>query len=391
MAKVIFHIDLNAFFATAETLKNPSLIGKPIAVGGTGKKGVLSTASYEARKYGVHSAMPVHEALRLCPELIIIPGDYAWYEKLSRQFINLIYSYTDIVEQASIDECYADMTHAITKFAYPLDLACDIQKKLKERVGLTCSIGIGPNKFLAKIGSDYKKPNGITIIRKREIQNKLWPLPIDAIGGIGKKTAPILKQNGINYIGDLVKPENTYMIHKLLHKNADYFIDLANGIDHSTLCDFHELKSISQSTTFDINIIDYEQIEKVFQSLVKNVCARLASEQMSGNNICITIRYYDFETINRSVTLDKYVSNYDEIIGNCLSLFELHDKGKEIRLLGVAINNLKNNAEIDDIDLFNYYQSISNIDELIHSLNNEMSQNYLIKASDIIQKNKDKK
>lgn len=390
MVRIIFHIDLNAFFAAAEVLKNPSLANKPLAVGGHGKKGVISTASYEARKFGVRSAMPIYEALEKCPELIIVPGDYAWYEELSAKFINIIRQYTNIIEQASIDECYADMSDAIKRYEKPLDLAYDIQKQLKEKVGLTCSIGIAPNKFLAKIGSDYKKPNGITVIRKREIQTKLWPLPIEAMGGIGNKTAPYLKRYGINTIGDIAKKENEAIINKLLGKNAHVFIGYANGDDSNQLTNYHDMKSISQSTTLASTITEYEQVKYTFSSLIKQIVGRLTLEQVCGNNISITIRYYDFQTITRSITLDKYMSNYEEILSHALNLYDLHDKGKPIRLLGVAINNLKDKDEVDNIDLFNYYQNINDTDELIKSLNLEMSDNYLFKMSELIKDNKPK-
>lgn len=384
MANVIFHIDLNAFFATAEVLKKPSLAGKPIAVGGHGKKGVISTASYEARKFGVHSAMPIFMAKQLCPELIIIPGDYEWYMQLSERFIKLICQYTNKIEQASIDECYADMTEVIRNYEHPLDLAYDIQNNLRDTIGLSCSIGIAPNKFLAKIGSDYKKPDGITIIRKREIATKLWPLPIEAMGGIGNKTAPLLKKYNIITIGDFAKVENRKIIQEIMGKNADIFIGFANGEDNSPITNYREMKSMSQSTTLDDTITEYVQVKSTFTSLVKQIVGRLALEQVSGNNIGITIRYYDFETITRSKTLDRYVSSYEEIISNCMSLFEINDKEKPIRLLGVSVNNLKNNSEIDDIDLFNYFKNINDTDELIHSLNNEMSDNYLMRMSDLI-------
>ncbi len=386
MAKVIFHIDLNAFFANAEVLKNPSLKGKPLAVGGNGTKGVVSTASYEARAYGVHSAMSIYEARRLCPELIVVPGDYDWYEKLSHKFMHIIRTYTNIVEQASIDECYADMSEAIKRFTFPLDLANEIQNRVKNEVGVTCSIGIAPNKFLAKIGSDYKKPNGITIIRKREIESKLWPLPIDAMGGIGKKTAPLLKKAGINTIGDMANKNNEELIISILGKNAPIFISYANGNDDSIISDYWTRKSISESTTLNTTLIEYTEVKSVFSKLVRDVVERLTIERMSGNNISITIRYYDFKTITRSITLDKYVSNYEEIIANCMKLYEMNDKGKEIRLLGVAVNNLKDNTEIETIDLFNYYQHIEDTDELINSLNHEMSQNFLMRLSDITKK-----
>jgi len=185
MVRVYFHIDLNAFFANAEVLLDPSLKGKPIAVSGQTRRSVVSTASYEARAFGVHSAQPLSEALKLCPELEVVTPHFSWYHELSEDFMNIVRSYTDIIEQASIDECYADMTEAIRRFEHPLDLAVQIQKRVLNETGIPCSIGVAPNMFLAKMASDMKKPIGITVLRIREEQSKLWPLPNGDMRGVG--------------------------------------------------------------------------------------------------------------------------------------------------------------------------------------------------------------
>lgn len=385
--RIIYHIDLNAFFATAEILKNPSLNGKPVAVGGQGRKGVISTANYEARKYGVHSAMPVFEAMKLCPDLILVHGDYELYERLSKSFISLIYEYTPFVEQASIDECYADMSKAIKNYGKPLDLAIDIQHRVKSELGLTCSIGIAPNKFLAKIASDLKKPNGITVLRKREIKSKLWPLSIDAMGGIGKKTAPLLKQNGIITIGDLANPNNKTLIESILGNTSNTFIEYANGIDQSSILDYHEMKSMSQSTTINQDIIAYEDVKSVFIDLIKELTVRLTDEKLGGNNISITIRYNTFKTITRSRTLNHNTNSFEEILASALMLYEMNDRNEPIRHLGVGINNLKNMNTIEQFDLFvNNEEDETNI--LINELNKKLNSKSIIKASDLKEKRK---
>ena len=193
MARVYFHVDLNAFFASAEVLLNPSLAGKPMAVAGHTRRSVVSTASYEARKYGVSSGMSIHEAIRLCPDLIIQEGHYHYYEELSSQFIAIVSLYSARVEQASIDECYVDMTETIRMYERPLDLAWELQQRIRRETGLQCSIGIGPNLFLAKMASDMKKPMGITVLRIRDVPSIMWPLPIKDMRGIGKKTLPYME------------------------------------------------------------------------------------------------------------------------------------------------------------------------------------------------------
>lgn len=208
MSKVIMHIDLNAFFATAETIKDPSLEGLPLVVAGTSRRGIVSTASYEARKYGIHSAMPTYQARQLCSNLIILPGDYEYYQKLSNEFFEYLKTYSSIIEPASIDEGYVDITEQITNVNDPMKYLRDIQNGLYEKTKLKCSIGIGPTKFLAKMASDMKKPMGITIIRRKDIQKILWPLPIKDMFGIGKKTFPRLESLGIYKIGDLATTES---------------------------------------------------------------------------------------------------------------------------------------------------------------------------------------
>ena len=203
MSKIILHIDLNAFFATAECIRDPSLIGKPVIVGGLTSRGVVSTCSYEARAYGVHSAMPIFKAKELCPDGIYLQGDYRYYEMLSRSFFSYIYNFSPIIEEASIDECFVDMTKPLSHVSDPIPYLENLRDGLFKELGLKCSIGIGPTKFLAKMASDMKKPMGITIIRKKDIPNMLYPLKIGDFFGIGKKSVPRLNLIGIYTIGDL--------------------------------------------------------------------------------------------------------------------------------------------------------------------------------------------
>ena len=181
MAKVYFHIDLNAFFANAEIIRDPSLKGKPLVISGSTRRSVVSTASYEARQYGIHSAMPLSEAEALCPQLVIVEHHFPLYVELSEQFIKIVSEYVDDLEQASIDECYVDVTNAITKYEKPLDLAWTIQKRIMNELHLPCSIGVAPNMFLAKMASEMKKPLGITVLRIRDVPSKMWPLPISSM------------------------------------------------------------------------------------------------------------------------------------------------------------------------------------------------------------------
>ena len=203
MAKIIAHIDLNAFFATCEVLRDPSLKGKPLIVGHVGRSGIVSTCSYEARAFGVHSGQPTFQALRLCPDVVVVEPHFRDYEVYSRSFFSYVREVTPLIEVASIDECYADMTKALSGVKDPVAFLRKMQWDLRERTGLNCSIGVAPTKWLAKMGSDMKKPMGLVLIRRRDIQNVLYPLPIESFWGIGKKTAPRLREQGILTIGDL--------------------------------------------------------------------------------------------------------------------------------------------------------------------------------------------
>ena len=205
MSKVIAHIDLNQFFVRCEEIKKPSLIGKPVAVGGDGRKGIVSTCSYEARKYGIHSGMPTFQAKMLCKNLIILPGDYKFYELMSKEFIAYVRKFTRHIEQMSIDECFCDFTELFknNNIKEPYAFLKRLQDGLFNKTKLKCSIGVAPTKFLAKMGSDYKKPMGITIIRKKDIQDILFPLPVKDLFGIGKKTYPKIERAGYKTIGDL--------------------------------------------------------------------------------------------------------------------------------------------------------------------------------------------
>ena len=228
MARVYFHIDMNAFFVNAEILLDPSLKGKPVAVSGTTRRSVVSTASYEARAFGVHSAQPIQEAIKLCPDLVIVGGHYQYYRELSEQFMNIVKRYTSEIEQASIDECYADVTETIMKMARPLDLAVRIQKEILTEIGLPCSIGVGPNMFLAKMASDMKKPMGITVLRIRDVEDKMWPLPIGDMRGVGKKTEPLLLALGIRTIGDLARYKDMAKLDKIFGKNTQFMMKRAH-------------------------------------------------------------------------------------------------------------------------------------------------------------------
>lgn len=355
MSRIYFHIDLNAFYANAEILLNPELKGKPIVVCGRTRRSVVSTASYEARAFGIHSAMPLGEALQLCPELIVVDHHFAWYSELSNDFMNIIRSYTKEIEQASVDECYADVTEVIQRYEKPLDLAWEIQKRVLHELGLPCSIGVGPNLFLAKMASDMKKPLGITVLRVREVERKLWPLPIEDMRGIGNKTVPYLKDLGIHTIGDLANYQDLEALRPILGKNTEDIIAQAHGHDDRPLTKEWDAKSMGVSETFLDDVTDYDEIRGFLRMLARRLSKRMQEEKTLGKTMSIRIKYYDFHTTDRSKKLETGIWKSDDIYVNALSIFDEHWNDEPIRLLGISFGELIHKDSVDNqLSLFDY-------------------------------------
>lgn len=387
--RVIFHIDLNAFFANAEILKNSALEGQPLAVSGLNRRSVVCTASYEARCFGVHSAMPLHMALKKCPQLVVVQGTYAWYEELSERFFRFLKRFSPYIEPASIDECFLDVTEAIKAYKRPLDLAWVIQKSVYDELHLPCSIGVAPNKFLAKMASDMRKPMGITVLRKQEVPKKLWPLSIADMFGIGKKTVPLLQQHGIHTIGDLAAVENEAKIMTLLGKHAYHMIQNARGNGTNQLSYNTSVQSISQSTTLDRDISDYNEVKTVFKRLAHALSQRAKQDDIKGSLLSITIRYYDFTNAVRSISMPGYTNEEAVLLEHALLLFDQNSNGKEIRHLGIGLGSLySSKRSIDQISLFqNEEAKIKNAVDVVSELNRQLPTAHFMRASDIL-KNK---
>ena len=386
--RVIFHIDLNSFFASAEVLKNSALEGQPVVVAGMHRRSVVSTASYEARNYGVHSAMPLHMALEKCPQLVVVQGDYAWYEELSIRFFNYVKRFSPYLEPASIDECYIDVTEAIRAYKRPLDLAWRIQKGVYEDLRLPCSIGVGPNKFLAKMASNMRKPMGITVLRRQEIERKLWPLSIADMFGIGKKTVPLLERQGIYTIGDFANPANEAKIMALMGKHAYQLIQNARGFGSNRVDYNTSVQSISQSTTLDTNIVEYEEVKSVFKRLANKLSQRAKQEDLRGALISISIRYADFTNAVRSTTISEYTNDADVLLEHALLLFDQHNNGKEIRHLGIGLGSLF--SKMRTVDQINLFQDVkaepTDSTDILKQLNKQLSTGKLMKASELLKK-----
>ncbi|MBR0033746.1 MAG: DNA polymerase IV [Bacilli bacterium] len=395
MSKIILHIDLNTFFVRCEELVNPTLIGKPVIIGHSGRGGIVSTCSYEARKYGVHSGQPTFKALELCPNAIVIPGHYELYSRKSKEFFNFVKQYSPIIEKASIDECYVDMTKQLSNVKDVVKYLEDFQNKLLQTIGLKCSIGVAPTKFLAKMASDMKKPMGITIIRRKDVRKMLDPLPISSFYGIGKKTAPRLEAIGIKTIGDLAKLVNE---DNLEVKNAFgkfYYVikDWINGYGSDEVdVEPWDPKSIGHSTTFIRDSSDFEEIKGYLRDLSKEVSDEAKQKDKIGSNVQLVLKTNDFKMINRSVKLNKPTNDFETIFNEASILLEKNLNGQEIRLCGVTLQNLIYASDyVEQLSIFDNFDENDEKNatrDLIRELNRRMKSETFMRASDILKEKK---
>lgn len=389
MAKVIVHIDLNAFFVRAEEIRNPLLENKPVAIGHLGRGGVVSTCSYEARKYGVRSAMPMNKAIKLCPNLIIIPGDYRFYVTLSHEFKNFIRQITPLVESASIDELYADFTNVVKGKKNIEAYFRKIQSDLYKKTSLKCSIGVGPTKFLAKMGSDYQKPMGLTIIRRKDIKNILYPLPIEDMYGVGKKTAPRLKHIGIKTIGDLADRlnNNDQDTFNIIGKFSEELKLWVNGYgSDEIITEYDDPKSIGNSTTLASDTNEFDIIKNTFEILSEEVSMRAKKESMIGNTIQIMVKDTEYRPHNKSITIDHTTNDAKEIFNVALKLYEKNFLDMTLRAVGVTLQNLVNIKDVSiQMTFFDYekHEEENKTKLLINDLNRKIKGAPLKRASEV--------
>ncbi|MBI9015786.1 MAG: DNA polymerase IV [Phycisphaerae bacterium] len=338
----ILHIDMDAFFASVEQLDNPQLRGKTVMVGGSSKqRGVVAACSYEARKFGVHSAMPMIQATRLCPHGTVMPVRMARYVEISRKIHHIFHNFTPFVEPLSIDEAFLDVTGCIKLMGSAETIGQNIKKEIKEKIGLTASVGLAPNKFLAKLASDLDKPDGFVIITDQNKQQILDALPISRIWGIGKVTAEKLNKIGIKTIAQLRNTSPDYL-RKILNNQTETILNLAQGIDNRNVETATEAKSISAEQTFAKDIDTKETLLEILQGQVEEVSARLRAEFFQTRTITLKMRYSDFRTITKSQTLQQPTNTTHVLLQEAQDIFNnwhKHTAGP-LRLLGFGAANL---------------------------------------------------
>lgn len=342
---------MDAFFASVEQRDHPELKGKPLVVGGSvDQRGVVAAASYEARTYGIRSAMPMAKAIQLCPEVIRRPCDFALYKKVSDRIRAIFQQCTDRIEPVSLDEAYLDVSDQAMDFNHACLLAERIKSSILAQTQLTASIGIGPNKFLAKIASDYKKPNGFYVIYPELVFDFLTPLPIRIIPGIGQKTEQRLKRFfHIETVNDLRKLSVKQLQQTIGKKHGERLYELARGVDRSPVVSERERKSLSQERTFSQDIIDIAIMKQNVTLLSKEVAELLVKENLKGKTIGIKVKFNDFTIRTRALTVDHYVAGEAEIADIALFLMDQLELTRPVRLLGVRIAGFEDPEKIKQV------------------------------------------
>ncbi len=393
MDKVVFLVDMNAFFISCEMSRNPEIVGKPAAVAGNPKTrtGIILAANYEARKFGVKTTMVIHQALKLCPEMLLVPPDHRFYEKKSMEVMKILERFSPIIEQNSIDEAWLDMTGTETLFGSPVEAARQIMDAINEELGLWCSIGISQNKLLAKIASEIKKPMGITELWLTDIQTKLWPLKVTDLYGIGKQTGLKLNNLGIATIGDLAN-YNSQALVNLFGKQGLELQRMANGIDTSAVTPHisGEMKSIGRSTTLATDITDIEEVRTTFIEMCEEIGYEARKNNKKGHTIQITIKYSDFKTITRQTSIEPtyltkniYESGFALLKKNWNSLMP-------VRLIGISISGFENENFSGQMSLLDAVDSCDNLsrkeeklEKAIDSIRSKLGTNSINRAIQI--------
>jgi DNA polymerase IV (DinB-like DNA polymerase) len=345
LPRIISHVDMDAFYSSVEQRENPAIKGKPVIVGADPKagkgRGVVAGCSYEARKFGVHSAQPISQAYRLCPDGVYLRPNYELYDKASEQIMQILRSFTERLEQMSIDEAFMDLTGKVSSFGEAEILATNIKRDVREKTELTCSIGIAPNKSVAKIASDFKKPDGLTVVPEEKVGKFLAPLRVSKISGIGKKSTEVLEGLGINSIGDLASTHPSKLT-DVFGKYGTRIWQVANGIDEDEVVTTWSVKSISSETTFEEDIADKAKVREALRSLIDEVHARTVAQNMAFRTVGIKVRLEDFTTYTRAKSHTRHTDEKAVMQEYVKELFnEFETFRKRIRLVGVRVSNLR--------------------------------------------------
>jgi DNA polymerase-4 len=354
--RAILHIDMDAFYASVEEREQPGLAGRPVIVGGSPRRrGVVSAANYTARRFGVHSAMPMARAVRLCPAAICLPVRMQLYAAVSQQIREIFNRYTPLVEPLSLDEAFLDVTDSERLFGPAADIARAIKQAIHDELSLVASVGIAPNKFVAKIASDLDKPDGFVEVKANEVQSFLDPLPVNRVWGVGNATGKELERLGISTIQQL-RQQSEPVLRDRFGKFGSHLWRLANGVDERVVVSDSEAKSISNETTFDTDVSEVDLLRAWLMELTEQVCWRLRQHDLYGRTVHIKLRFADFSTITRSHTLPAATQQTSQVWQAVAELFDkaMAREARSLRLVGVGVSGLNDKAHRPQVqtDLF---------------------------------------
>ena len=371
---MILHIDMDAFYASVEQLDNPWLKGKCVIVGGTSNRGVVSASSYEARRFGVRSAMPIFQARQKCPDGVFVPPRMERYKEVSKKIMAILREFSPQVEVVSIDEAYMDVSGSQRLHGDPETVAMNIKNEIKKKLGLACSVGVAPGKFLAKVASDMDKPDGLTIIPPQEVHQFIESLPVQKVPGVGKKTFLQLESMGIKTLGDVNKFPDKMLLDRL-GKFGHRLIELASGKDHSTVTPWSPHKSVSSERTLGEDTRDKKLLHKYLLKQSVEVARQLRKANFRARTITLKLKHADFKQFTRSKTISTPTRSSETIYQHAASLLDNYELTQKIRLIGVGTSGFKSAGQPVQLDLFDRVkksdQTWEKVDRTLESITNK--------------------
>jgi DNA polymerase-4 len=374
----ILHVDMDAFFASVEVLRRPDLEGRPVVVGGDGHRGVVASASYEARAHGVRSAMPSGQARRLCPDLVFLPADHRHYGEISRRVMDIFRSFTPLVEPLSLDEAFLDIAGARHLFGTGPEIAVLVRERVRDEEGLDCSVGVATTKFLAKLASDDAKPRpsldgprpglGVKVVEPGDELGYLHPLQVGRLWGVGPKTRERLERLGVTTVGDLAALPLSTLTHTLGEAVGQHLHDLANARDERGVEPDQQLKSVGHEETFPVDLSDRAAVVSELVRLADSVASRLRRAGLAGRTVNLKVRFADFRTVTRSVTVTESVDTGPDIVGAARPALDQIDLAAGIRLLGVSVSGLSDGSirqlSFDGVDTSGWSEASTALDRI---------------------------
>jgi DNA polymerase IV len=381
--RTVLHVDMDAFYAAVEQHDRPELAGQPVVVGGAGGRGVVAAASYEVRRFGVRSAMPMREALRRCPQAIVITPRFKRYREVSAQVFEVFREFTDQVEGLSLDEAFLDVSGSASLFGSGEAMAREIKRRIRERTGITASVGVSHNKLLAKLASDMGKPDGLTVIRPDDVHAMLDPLPVGQLSGVGPKTAARLEEQGIFTLGQLrATPEA--VLWPLLRREARKFQDRAAGIDERPVVSDAPEKQISSEETFDVDIRDHKEMQERLAQLADRTTGRLRTRQFKAGMVSIKVRRRDFETYTRQRSFNPPTQEtrlIAQVAADLLDHWLAEQPRAAVRLLGVGVGDLEPETQLDLFSTPDFAESRS-LDDALDRIHGRFGDDAIHRGSD---------